>query len=128
MPSIQEPKFREILAVARYTVDASSKFWRQIYNFGIWMPREIAEECCFFGWRIAEACLYRHRLCLGGLRIFRIYVLGSDQDHQDGYSTLATLSSKLGFELYKVRPKLYMLCHLMWLGFCINSVLYAFFV
>ena len=36
---------------------------------------------------------------------------------KDGYSTLATLTARAGFKLYKIRPKLHMMCHLACLGF-----------
>ena len=35
---------------------------------------------------------------------------------QDGYMTLASLTSKLSLRLFKVRPKLHMMCHLQLLG------------
>lgn len=35
---------------------------------------------------------------------------------KDGYSTLATLTARAGFKLYKIRPKLHMMCHLACLG------------
>ena len=33
-------------------------------------------------------------------------------NNKDGYSTLATLCSRAGYPLFKIRPKLHMMCHL----------------
>ncbi|CAE7254263.1 Khdc3 [Symbiodinium sp. CCMP2456] len=48
-----ESKYVPLFDAMRFTVDATGKFWRCIYNHGMWIPRSAAHECCKNGWLVA---------------------------------------------------------------------------
>ena len=53
----------------------------------------------------------------GSLLLFQLLpLLENHIETQDGYSTLASLTAKMGYRLYKIRPKLHMMCHIQLLG------------
>ena len=53
----------------------------------------------------------------GSLLLFQLLpLLENHIETQDGYSTLASLTAKMGYRWYKIRPKLHMMCHIQLLG------------
>ncbi|CAL1132680.1 unnamed protein product [Cladocopium goreaui] len=77
------PQFNELLEVLRWSSNGINRFWRLQYNAGLWVTRADTEL-------LVRDCFI---FC-------------------DEYSTLATLCARAGYPLFKIRPKLHMMCHL----------------
>ncbi|CAK9113127.1 unnamed protein product [Durusdinium trenchii] len=82
-PASIDGPMREVVEVLVWASHACDRYWRTIYREGVWLNRSVAQQVVQDGWRFT-----------------------------DGYMTLASLTSKLSLRLFKVRPKLHMMCHL----------------
>lgn len=108
-------EYREILEVLKWTSHACDRYWRTIYGNGIWLTRETARRIIRDGWAFSVAWLLRGGSQNGPWEkvVFSpILMQLISRWTQDGYSTLASLTSKKKLRLFKMRPKLHMFCHL----------------
>lgn len=67
---IEENPLKDILSVIKCTVSASDRFWRTIYESGIWIPRPVASKVVMDGWMLTVpvfgfALLFTGSFCMG---------------------------------------------------------------
>ncbi|CAL1145208.1 unnamed protein product [Cladocopium goreaui] len=86
---------------------------------GAWLDEELAQMLpASFDLRfqeVAEVLIWTSHACSRYWRT--IYASGlwlnrNTARQIDGYSTLASLTAKMGYRLYQIRPKLHMMCHI----------------
>lgn len=78
-----DPQYRDILEVIKLTCCSNDRFWRTIYEHGVWIPYDVGVQIVQDGWAFT-----------------------------DGYSTLASLTAAMGIHGYHTRPKLHMQAHI----------------
>ena len=54
---VKAPQFIEILEVLQFTMAAASRFWRAVYNGGLWLPQQGVPPMVRDGWQIIVALL-----------------------------------------------------------------------
>ena len=52
----KDPKYWDILAVIQRTCVASDRFWRTIYQNGLWIPKTVAIQIVSDGWSFTVSC------------------------------------------------------------------------
>ena len=53
----KDPAYREILAVIKHCCCANDRYWRTIYQHGVWIPRNVACQVVSDGWAFTDAYL-----------------------------------------------------------------------
>lgn len=51
----QDNQFKDILAVIKISVSAADRFWHELYQHGIWIPRHVAEDVVKNGWKMTDS-------------------------------------------------------------------------
>ena len=95
------------LGVACWYWEASARL-SDFHGYSPFFPNQL------YGFFECDHCsfLYTYGTC-----IFLLWFYASNPDDKDGYSTLATLTARAGLKLFKIRPKLHMMCHLAYLDY-----------
>ena len=114
-----------MLEVLRWSSNATNRFWRLQYASNLWVSRadteKLVRDCLIF----TDARPYSKSI-IGNVTYVSFSIMGpaifySDFAihplRKDGYSTLSTLTARAGFKLYKIRPKLHMMCRVLALCF-----------
>lgn len=56
LAAAKDPKYWDILAIIQRTCVASDRFWRTIYQNGLWIPKTVAMQIVSDGWSFTVSC------------------------------------------------------------------------
>ena len=111
----QAPQHCDIFEALKWTIENTNAFYHGLYSYGVWIPSGAAAILVQHGYCMTAAC---QRRVFVMARIVRVStaIIAVKVAVKEGYSALSTLSSRRGWALFRVKPKLHMQLHLQQLS------------